>query len=65
MIPTDSMLYFQKNLNVHVIWLERGDFKLSIGSFNDKFSYTIKGFAKHFAISIVFVKSRFQRGSES
>ena len=29
-IPSDSALSFQKNLNVHVISLERGDFKLSI-----------------------------------
>ena len=42
-IPTDSALYFQKNLNVHVISLERGDLKLSIGSFTNKFPYTVEG----------------------
>ena len=41
--PTDSALSFQKNLNVHVISLERGGFKLSIGSLNIKFPYTIEG----------------------
>ena len=38
----DSVLYFQKNLNVHIISPER-DFKLSIGSFNSKFPYTSEG----------------------
>ena len=36
------MLSFQNNLNVHVISLERGDFKLFIGSLNNKFSYTVE-----------------------
>ena len=34
---------FQNNLNVHVISLEKGDFKLSIGSLNNKFPYTVEG----------------------
>ena len=42
-IPTDSTLSFQDNLNVHVILLERGDFKLSIGSLNNKFPYMVEG----------------------
>ena len=42
-IPTESMLSFQNNLNVHVILLERGYFKLSIGSLNNKFSYMAEG----------------------
>ena len=36
-------LSFQNNLNEHVISLERGDFKLSIGSLNNKFPYTVEG----------------------
>ena len=43
MIPTDSAFSFQNNLNVHVISLERGDFKLSIGNLNNKFPYTVEG----------------------
>ena len=42
-IPTESTLSFQNNLNVHVISLERGDFMLSIGSLNNKFPYTAEG----------------------
>ena len=42
-IPTESALSFQNNLNVHVISLERGDFRLSIGSLNNKFPYTVEG----------------------
>ena len=42
-IPTESALSFQNNLNVHVISSERGDFKLSIGSLNNKFPYTVEG----------------------
>ena len=34
-IPTENVLSFQNNLNEHVISLERGDFKLSIGSLNN------------------------------
>ena len=37
------MLSFQNNLNEQVISLERGDFKLSIGSLNNKFPYTVEG----------------------
>ena len=43
MIPTESALSFQNNLNVQVISLERGDFKLSIGSLNNKFPYMVEG----------------------
>ena len=43
MIPTESALSFQNNLNVHVISLERGDFKLSIGSLSNKFLIWLKG----------------------
>ena len=42
-IPTENVLSFQNNLNEHVISLERGDFKLSIGSLNNKFPYTVEG----------------------
>ena len=42
-ITTDSRLSFQKNFNVHVISLERGDFKLSIGSLKSKFPHMIEG----------------------
>ena len=42
MITADRALSFQKNLNVHVISLERGDFKLSIGSMNNKFPYMVE-----------------------
>ena len=42
-IPTESMLSFQNNLNVHVISLDREDFKLSIDSLNNKFPYTVGG----------------------
>ena len=42
-IHTQSALSFQNNLNVHVISLERGDFKLSIGSLNNKFPYLVEG----------------------
>ena len=38
-----DMLSFQNNLNEHVISLEKGDFKLSIGSLNNKFPYTVEG----------------------
>ena len=31
------------NLYEHVISLEKGDFKLSIGSLNNKFPYTVEG----------------------
>ena len=41
-IPTENMLSFQTSLNEHVISLERGDFKLSIGSLNNKFPYTVE-----------------------
>ena len=40
---TVTPLPFQNNLNEHVISLERGDFKLSIGSLNNKFPYTVGG----------------------
>ena len=43
MIPADNVLSFQNNLNEHVISLERGDFKLSIGSLNNQFPYTVEG----------------------
>ena len=43
MIPTEKALSFQNNLNEHVISLERGDFKLSIGSLNNKFPYMVEG----------------------
>ena len=42
-IPTENALSFQNNLNEHVISLERGDFKLSIGSSNIKFPYMVEG----------------------
>ena len=43
-IPTESTLSFQNNFqNVHVILVERGDFKLSIGSLNKKFPYMVEG----------------------
>ena len=42
-IPTENALSFQNNLNEHVISLERGDFKLSIGSMNNKFLYMVEG----------------------
>ena len=41
--PLRSALSFQNNLNEHVISLERGDFKLSIGSLNNKFPYMVGG----------------------
>ena len=41
--PLRSMLCFQNNLYEHVISLERGDFKLSIGSLNNKFPYAVEG----------------------
>ena len=44
------MLSFQNNLNVHVISFERGDFKLSNGSLNNKVPYTVEGVIKHFVI---------------
>ena len=40
---TATALCFQNNLYEHVISLERGDFKLSIGSLNNKFPYTVEG----------------------
>ena len=42
MIPIVSALSFQKNLNVHVISLERGDYKLPVGSFNKKISHMVE-----------------------
>ena len=42
-IPTENALSFQNNLNEHVISLERGDFKLSIGGLNNTFPYTVEG----------------------
>ena len=42
MIPTESALSFQNNLNVHVMSLERGDFKPSIGNLNNKFPYIVE-----------------------
>ena len=42
-LPLQSTLSFQNNLHEHVISLERGDFKLSIGSLNNKFPYTVVG----------------------
>ena len=36
-----TVLSFQNNLYEHVISLERGDFKLSIGSLNNKFKMFI------------------------
>ena len=44
MIPTENALSFHNNLNEHVISLERRDFKLSVGSLNNKFPYTVEGF---------------------
>ena len=44
--PLRSALCFQNNLYEHVISLERGDFKLSIGSLNNKFPYTVEGLLK-------------------
>ena len=41
--PLGSALCFQNNLYEHVISLEGGDFKLSIGSLNNKFPYTVEG----------------------
>ena len=41
--PLRSVLCFQNNLIEHVISLERGDFKLSIGSLNNKFPYMVEG----------------------
>ena len=41
--PCNPALSFQNDVNEHVIPLERGDFKLSIGSFNNKFPYTVEG----------------------
>ena len=41
--PLQSVLSFQNNLYEHVISLERGDFKLSIGSLNNKFPYMVEG----------------------
>ena len=41
--PLRSALSFQNNLYEHVISLKRGDFKLSIGSLNNKFPYTVEG----------------------
>ena len=41
--PLRSALCFRNNLYEHVISLERGDFKLSIGSSNNKFSYMVEG----------------------
>ena len=38
-----TALSFQNNLYEHVISLERGDFKLPIGSLNNKFPYTVEG----------------------
>ena len=57
----DCMLSFQNNLNV--ISLERGDFKFSIGSLNNKFPYSSR-VDKHFAIDIVFATSSFQHGGK-
>ena len=34
--------FFQNNLNVHLISLETGDFKLFIGSLNNKFPFTVE-----------------------
>ena len=41
-IPTENAISFQNSLNEHVILLERGDFKLSIGSLNNKFPYMVE-----------------------
>ena len=38
-----SALCFQNDLYEHVILLERGDFKLSIGSLNNQFPYMVEG----------------------
>ena len=42
MISTENALSFQNNLNEHVMSLERGDFKLSIRSLNNKFPYVVE-----------------------
>ena len=42
-IPRENVPSFQNNLNEHVISLEGGDFKLPIGSLNNKFSYMVEG----------------------
>ena len=41
--PLRSTLCFQNKLYEHVISLERGDFKLCIGSLNNKFPYMVEG----------------------
>ena len=40
--PLRSTLCFQNNLHEHVISLEKGDFKLSIGSLDNKFPYMVE-----------------------
>ena len=35
--------FISKQFARHIILLERGDFKLSIGSLNNKFRYTVEG----------------------
>ena len=58
----DCALSFQNNLNV--MSLEKGNFKFPIGSINDKFFLCGSRVAKHFVISLVFAKLRFQYGYE-
>ena len=49
---------------MNVISLERGNFKFSIGSMNDKVFLYGSRVAKQFVIGLVFAKSRFQYGYE-
>ena len=56
MIPTENALSFQNNLNEHVISLGRGDFKLSIGSLNNKFRCMVEG--------LLYILQSAQHGSE-
>ena len=41
--PTVIRAFLSKQFVWHVTSLERGDFKLSIGSLNNKFPYTVEG----------------------
>ena len=42
-VTTDSTLSFQRNISAHVMSLERGDFRLSIGNLNNKFPFMVEG----------------------
>ena len=57
----DRTLSFQNNLNV--IWLERGDFKFSIGSLNNKFPCMVLELLRILQ-SALCVESRSQHGRE-